>query len=536
MHDSAPQDPPPPTANRPGPGTGRLPEELEGAARSPSPEIGLEHGSNVSQECQPGRHAADSLALAAPTTVVRTDAECPVPPVPSSLATVGSWPSLPGYAILDILGRGGMGVVYKALQVGLNRLVALKMIVSGVHAGPEELARFRREAEAVAGLRHPNIVQIYEIGELDGVPFFSLELADGGSLADRLDGTPQPARAAAELVETLARAVHAAHECGIVHRDLKPANILLSVSSDQRAVSGKKPERAGLDHHSLVTDDCTPKITDFGLAKRLDIEVGQTKTGAVIGTPSYMAPEQAAGRTREIGRATDVYALGAMLYELLTGRPPFRAETALETARQVIYVEPVSPRRLQPRVPRDLETICLKCLAKEPRKRYACALALAEDLHRYLGGEPIQARPATPWERAIKWTKRRPALAALIAATCVAVLSLFAFSAEHLHQRARDAERELGRHLQLEKLRGDVQDLLSQVRQAIAAREWSKARTRQREALAMIGDKQALEDLKAQAEDLGEKINRHESTRGRYHQLGRRRRRVDVSSRRQRAN
>jgi WD40 repeat protein len=309
-------------------------------------------------------------------------------------------PVVSGYDILGVLGRGGMGVVYQARQSCLKRIVALKMILAGDHAGPGQLARFRREAEAVASLQHPNIVQIHEVGEAAGTPYFSLEFVDGGSLAQKAAGTPQPVRQAAELVETLARAVHHAHEQGIVHRDLKPANVLL-------------------------TADGTPKITDFGLAKRLDEEAGgfsQSHTGAVVGTPSYMAPEQAAGRRETLGPATDVYALGAILYELLTGRPPFRGETPLSTLEQVRSQEPVSPSRLHPRVPRDLETICLKCLQKELSRRYGSALALANDLQHFLAGEPIRARRVGYPGRAFRWCRRKPALASTIALSVLAIL------------------------------------------------------------------------------------------------------------------
>ncbi len=282
----------------------------------------------------------------------------------------GEWPAVPGYEILGILGRGGMGVVYQARQIRLKRFVALKMILAGAHAGAEELARFRTEAEAVARLQHPNIVQIYEVGEQDGRPYFSLEFVDGGSLAQKLVGTPLPARQAAGLVETLARAMHAAHERGIVHRDLKPANVLL-------------------------TADGTPKITDFGLAKRLDADTVQTQSGAVMGTPSYMAPEQAAGKIRAIGPATDIYALGAILYELLTGRPPFKTESVMDTLLQVMEREPDWPRIHNRQVDRSLEAICLKCLQKSPRDRYPSAAALAEDLTAYLQGEPVLADGTT---------------------------------------------------------------------------------------------------------------------------------------------
>jgi WD40 repeat protein/tRNA A-37 threonylcarbamoyl transferase component Bud32 len=317
--------------------------------------------------------------------------------IPPTAAYSGAGPAggVLGYEILGELGRGGMGVVYQARHTKLGRLVALKMILIAEHAGPEERARFQTEAEAVARLQHPNIVQIYEVGEQDGRPFFSLEFCAGGSLEKKLGGVPLPPREAARLAETLARAMHAAHEAGVVHRDLKPANVLLA-------------------------KDGTPKITDFGLAKKLG-EVGQTATGAVMGTPSYMAPEQAGGKSADIGPLADVYALGAILYECLTGRPPFKAATALDTILQVVSDEPVPPRQLQSRTPRDLETICLKCLRKEPKRRYASALALAEDLRRFQAGEPIQARPVGRVERTVKWGRRNPVVAGLLAVVMLAV-------------------------------------------------------------------------------------------------------------------
>jgi WD40 repeat protein/serine/threonine protein kinase len=301
---------------------------------------------------------------------------------------------VPGYEVLGELGRGGMGVVYKARQVRLRRLVALKMILAGAHAGADDLERFKVEAEAVARLQHPNIIQIHEVGEHNGLPYFSLEFCAGGSLAARLNGRPLPSAEAAQLIETLARAMHTAHQQQVIHRDLKPANILL-------------------------TADGRPKITDFGLAKKLD-EGGRTHTGEVMGTPSYMAPEQARGRAGEVGPHTDVYSLGAILYELLTGRAPFRASTPMETLHQVLTDDPVSPSRLQPRTPRDLVTVTLKCLQKEPRKRYGSALELAEDLERFRTGRSIRARPVGVVERSVKWARARPAVAGLIA-TVVAV-------------------------------------------------------------------------------------------------------------------
>jgi serine/threonine-protein kinase len=288
--------------------------------------------------------------------------------IPASAAAPKDCPEVHGYEILGELGRGGMGVVYKTQQVKLKRLVALKMVLAGGHAGPDQLDRFRIEAEAVARLQHPNIVQIYEVGENAGLPFFSMEFVTGSSLAKKVEAGPLPPREAARLTEVLARAVQHAHQRGVVHRDLKPANILL----DQEGVA---------------------KITDFGLAKRLEAEDGvHTRSGAVMGTPSYMAPEQALGLTAQLGPLVDVYALGALLYELLTGRPPFKAATVLETLQQVIGDAPVPPRRLNPAVPADLETVCLKCLEKEPQRRYASAAELAADLERFLAGEMIVAR------------------------------------------------------------------------------------------------------------------------------------------------
>jgi serine/threonine-protein kinase len=277
-------------------------------------------------------------------------------------------PHIRGYEVQELLGRGGMGVVYKAWHLRLQRPVAVKMLLAGAYAKPQELERFLREAETLAGLRHPNIVQVHEAGDVDGRPYFTMEYVEGGSLAQQLAGTPQPARQAAVSVAHVAEAVEMAHRGGIVHRDLKPANI-------------------------LVTADGTPKITDFGLARRLDGGARLTQSGVPVGTPSYMAPEQAQGQTHAIGRAVDVYALGVILYELLTGRPPFQGETPAETLLQVIHQEPVPPARLNARIPRDLETICLKCLQKEPERRYASAAALADDLHHFLEGRPIQARP-----------------------------------------------------------------------------------------------------------------------------------------------
>jgi tetratricopeptide (TPR) repeat protein len=324
---------------------------------------------------------------------------------------------LEDFEVLEELGRGGAGVVYKARQKSLQRLVALKVLSAPGPAGGPEMERFRAEARLAAGLIHPSIVQIYEVGESNGQPYLCLEHVAGGTLSQRLAGAPLPAAQAATLGETLARAVHYAHERGVIHRDLKPANVLLSVSGRSQSGVGSAP----LSERPL--NEWVPKITDFGLAKKLD-EQGLTQTGAILGTPSYMAPEQAAGGGKTVGPAADVYALGAVLYECLTGRPPFRGATILQTLEQVRTQEPAPPRSLQPGVPRELETICLKCLEKDPKRRYATALALAEDLRRFGAGEPIVARPVGAVGRAVKWARRRPALAALVAVSAAAVLAL----------------------------------------------------------------------------------------------------------------
>ncbi len=303
-------------------------------------------------------------------------------------------PSISGYEIIRELGRGGMGVVYLAWQSGLHRLVALKMILAGEYSRPVDRERFLSEAEVVARLEHPNLVKIHETGEQDGRPYFSMEYVKGGRLTDSLRGTPLSPLRTAQLAETLARATHAAHERGVIHRDLTPSNVLL-------------------------TPEGEPKIVDFGLAKLTIGGMERTKSGDILGTPSYMAPEQASGQSKGVGPAADVYALGAILYEMLTGRPPFKGETLMDTLSQVIDDEPVTPCRLQSKVPRDLETVCLKCLNKEPSRRYASALELALDLQRYLTGEPVHARPIGLAGRAARWARRKPAIASLLS-LCIA--------------------------------------------------------------------------------------------------------------------
>jgi serine/threonine protein kinase/WD40 repeat protein len=339
------------------------------------------------------------------------------------VAKPASLPVIDGYEIGELLGRGGMGLVFKARHKALKRDVALKIVVSGAHAGAEERARLRTEAEAAARLSHPGIVQIYDVGEQDGCPYLALEFVSGGSLAGQLDGTPMPPRRAAQLLLDLARAVQHAHELGIVHRDLKPANV-------------------------LMTDTGVAKIADFGLAKLLDVEQGRTRTGAVFGTPQYMAPEQAAGNIRAIGPATDIYALGAILYELLTGRPPFLGASTLETLDQVRAQDPASPQVLQPKVPCDLATICLKCLEKQGDKRYPTAQALADDLACFLAGQPIQARPVSQGEKLWRWCRRKPLVASLLASVSLLVLFVAAGTplAAFLWREQRDEARQKERH------------------------------------------------------------------------------------------
>jgi WD40 repeat protein/tetratricopeptide (TPR) repeat protein len=328
-----------------------------------------------------------------PTLGSTLDAGPDDPPRPDA----GRWPALDGLVIQGELGRGGMGIVYRAHQLGLGRTVAVKTLLVGGAAGPDALARFRAEAEAIARLRHPNVVQVYSVGPRDGPPYLVMEYVPGGSLAERLDGSPQPPREAAELVEALACGLAEAHRLGVIHRDVKPANILL--------------------------DGRTPKLADFGLAKLLDGDSDLTRTGTLLGSPTYMAPEQVGGPPGRVGPPADVHALGVLLYELLTGRPPFRGATMAQTLDQVKEAEPVPPSRLVPGLPRDLETVCLACLRKEPERRYPSAAALEDDLRRYLAGEPIRARRVGWLGRARRWSRRHPEVAGLLVtlAACLAI-------------------------------------------------------------------------------------------------------------------
>ncbi len=419
-------------------------EDGDAAAEGPQAKVDptLSHISNVKDTDGSSAWAADLAAPAAPqATSWGADRHHPRPA--SETPGAASLPTIEGYEILEALGEGGMGIVYRAIQNGTRRPVALKMIQHAKNHGLEQLARFRIEAEAIARLQHPNVVQIHEVREAGGQPFISLELLEGPSLAERLKPGPLPARDAAELLAILARAVHAVHEVGIVHRDLKPANV-------------------------LFTKTGVLKVTDFGLAKRLDTTDGETVTGQIMGTPSYMAPEQARGETERISPATDVFALGVILYEMLTGHPPFKGTSNLETLRQINSDDPVPPSRQQRSVSRDLETICLKCLEKEPKDRYAGAKDLADDLDRYLAGAPVRARRTPVPVVALKWVRRHPAQAAL-AATLLAMIVGGAIWAEQASARTRLDQQNAA------KLRLDTIDGLDQARRYRMNSAWNDA-------------------------------------------------------------
>jgi tetratricopeptide (TPR) repeat protein len=451
---------------------------------------------------EPAKEAPPPNGRGVPTTRITTPGPSPEPAGPATTTAVPgqtTLPTIPGYVVLSELGRGGMGVVYKAEQVGLKRLVALKMVLAGAHAAPEQLTRFRREAEAIAQLRHPNIVQVYEVGEHEGQPFYVLEFLDGGSLDKKLAGDPQPAVPAARLLETLARAVHAAHQKGIVHRDLKPANILLDIADCQAPLADSRS--AVGDRKSAIESlqSAIPKISDFGLAKQVDDDAVNTISGAILGTPRYMAPEQAFGRVKEVGPPADIHALGVILYELLTGRPPFRGANQLETLEQVRYQEPVPPRRLQPRLPRDVDTICLKCLEKAPHRRYASALDLAEDLRRFQAGEPIRARPAGGLERLAKWVRRRPAIATLVIVFAFLILGAVAGTAYLAVSRSRQAAQQL-------EARRTVSKQIDQARREMAEGRLDDANATLSGAEPGIGPEPEWDDLRAEWDALHRQV------------------------------
>ena len=337
---------------------------------------------------------------------------------------------VPGYEVTGRLGQGGMGTVYQARQLGLNRVVALKMLIGGAAAGADRRTRFAAEARVVAGLRHPNIVSVFDTGEYGGVPFFSMEYVPGGTLGQRLTNGPLQPEVAARLMVQIADAVQHAHEHGVVHRDLKPGNILMA-------------------------EEGIPKVSDFGLAKQLESGEGLTRTDAVLGTPSYMAPEQAEGK-KQIGPAADVYALGALLYHSLTGRPPFQAATTIDTLRQVVELDPVPVRDLQPAVSRDLAVICEMCLRKEPERRYSTAGDFAADLRRHLANEPIHARAVGPVERAWKWARRHRAVAISGLAVAVALIVGTVVSGIYAGRASAAAKREAMARSELEIQKGNA--------------------------------------------------------------------------------
>ncbi len=382
-----------------------------------------------------------------------------------SLHTDDRVPEIEGYEVYDVIGAGGMGVVYRARHLKLNRLVAIKMVLLGAYASRKDMECLLQEAQSVASLRHPNIVQVYDVAEHDGFPYYSMELLEGGDLAKTLQRKPRAAREAAELVRVLAGAVHAAHLAGIVHRDLKPGNILLNL-------------------------DDTPKIGDFSLSRKVESDSSILTNLRQAGTPSYMAPEQAAGESNSIRPAVDIYSLGAVLYELLTGRPPFTAETSAETRRQVIEEEPVPPSRLNSRVPRDLQTICLKCLQKDPSRRYESAVDLADDLERFIQGEPIHARPIRFAERTLKWCSRRPAITVAMVVSASALTGAIAggFWIQQI-EHARHTEEMVRR----EGARKYIAASLPLLSQLVKSRHWSDTKGVLRTARTRLEDAQSTE-------------------------------------------
>jgi serine/threonine protein kinase/tetratricopeptide (TPR) repeat protein len=383
MPERGPDGAPPNSGSHPSspkPGVQPSPSAKQGAAAGPLPD-------RAGEATTP---PAESASNRPTISTVATDSTPVIPRL-----------EIPGYEIVREIGRGGMGIVFQARQVKLDRMVALKMIRGYLDVDSMERERFLREAQALARMQHPNIVQVFDVGEHNSQPYFASELVSGGNLAGYISGQPQPARLAARLIQTLAGAVQHAHEQGIVHRDLKPANVLLA------PLRSRVPGSSGQGDSGSLGLLGTPKITDFGLAKQLGGGSGQTRSGAILGTPSYMAPEQAEGAVHEVGPAADIYSLGAILYELLTGVPPFRGETALDTLYQVVNRSPRPPSELQPTVPRELEAICLRCLEKVPAARYPTAAALADDLERYLAANPVESTPPGGLSAALHRSWRR---------------------------------------------------------------------------------------------------------------------------------
>jgi serine/threonine-protein kinase len=399
--------------------SGSRPASLGATIDQPAQPLDLNATAFFDRSSSPRESGGSDIDVNEVTGLFSYDGPAASKPDPSGSATQRAPRTIASYTIEGILGRGGMGIVYRARQNKLGRPVALKMVLGGAHANEQALDRFIIEAKAVAHLQHPNIVQIFEVGEYDNLPFFSLEFVNGSSLDRYLNGKPLSPEEAAKLMITLCEAMQYAHNNGILHRDLKPANVLL-------------------------TKEGVPKITDFGLAKNLEEQADESKStsdGTIMGTPSYMSPEQARGAVHELGPATDQYSLGAMLYEFLTGRPPFLAPKPYETIMQVLRDEPIAPRQMQPTIPIDLETICLKSIQKEPEKRYPSCSALAADLGRFIRNEPIQARPVGRWEQALRWYKRNPVtgnLSAAIAMALLAIAGISTWSAFSLQKKNQD--------------------------------------------------------------------------------------------------
>lgn len=396
-----------------------------------------------------------------------------------------NFPNVPGYDILGELGRGGMGVVYRAKQRGLGRMVALKMILGGGNLNPEDVARFELEAKAVGSMTHPNIVQVYEVSEFNGLPYFSLEFVDGGPLDSKLKSEPQPAEWCAQMMLQLSRGMAYAHSKQIIHRDLKPANV-------------------------LVTKDGIGKIADFGLAKKMDADDGKTRAGSIMGTPSYMPPEQASGDTADIGPLADIYSLGAMFYEFLTGRPPFRGTTLLQTLEDVRNKEPIAPNVLVQSVPIDLQTICLKCLEKDKSKRYTTADELADDIDRYIKGEPILARPVGMYTKALKWAKRNQAKAALIAVSSVAAVTIFLGSIALMFMAKKELAREQAIALELDGIRKETSPALISAKNLFDEKKFEQAKDILSTIVAKTAQKDALKEIYDPArkllDDTGDRI------------------------------
>jgi WD40 repeat protein/Tfp pilus assembly protein PilF len=424
---------------------GRAPDREELLASHP--DLADELRSFFADRDRVGQLVAPLGPAAAPDAGANTLA--PAPPLGGRPRSFGD------YELLEEIARGGMGVVFKARQISLNRVVALKMVLAGELASADDVQRFRTEAEAAANLEHPHIIPIYEVGEHQGRHYFSMKLVEGGNLAQQVPRLTSDPRTAARLLAQVAQAVHYAHQHGILHRDLKPANVLL--------------DREG-----------TPYVTDFGLAKRTDGPGSVTQPGAILGTPSYMAPEQARA-AKQLSTAVDVYSLGAILYELLTGRPPFRADSTLDVVLQVLERDPEPPHQVAPQADRDLSTIALKCLAKEPARRYASALALADDLERWLRGEAIAARPSTTWERAVKWARRRPAAAALVGVSVLAAAALLVVGLVYDARLRRVLDEVEGQKTITRQVRAEAEGELTAARGANAEAERRLARATEQE-------------------------------------------------------